>query len=193
MYIRFKWAEMANRRTGFHSKFFWHIVFLSPVFKSFSLSPLFSPSLLVLLFYLEVQVWKGEAVEKHSIPRACHEGIHWLTSASRHTMTNGFAIFRLTEGQQSTFPLSLVGREREYSLPLSCRQRELRGAGPFTPLFAALMGQVHSVWCVNANILKWRSDFTQWGNLLINPCIRFYSYSPPFLFLLVPLIVTNYF
>lgn len=67
MYIGFKWAEMANRAAGFHGKFFSHIVFLSPVFKSLSLSPPFSFPPLVLLFYLKVQVWKGEAVEKHSI------------------------------------------------------------------------------------------------------------------------------
>lgn len=72
--------------------------------------PLFC-ALLVLLFYLAVQVWKGEAMEKHSILQACHERIHWLTSTSRSTMTNGLAIFRLTYGQQCTFPLSLASTE----------------------------------------------------------------------------------
>lgn len=67
MYIGFKWAEMANRGADFHGKFFSHIVFLFSVFKSLSLSSLFSLPPLVLLFYLKVQVWKGEAVEKHSI------------------------------------------------------------------------------------------------------------------------------
>lgn len=59
---------MGNSRARFHGKFFSRIVFLSPVFKSLALSPLFSPVRPVLLFYLEVQVWKGEAVEKHLIP-----------------------------------------------------------------------------------------------------------------------------
>lgn len=54
---------------------------------------------------------EGEAVEKHSIPDACHEGIHWVTSASCHTMTNGFAIFSPTGWQQRTFPLSPGGRK----------------------------------------------------------------------------------
>lgn len=72
------------------------------------LNPLLFCALLVLLFYLAVQVWRGEAMEKHSILQACHERIHWLTSTSRSTMTNGLAIFRLTYGQQCTFPLSLA-------------------------------------------------------------------------------------
>lgn len=54
---------------------------------------------------------EGEAVEKHSISETCHEGIYRVTSASCHTMTNGFAIFCPTGRQQRTFPLSREGGE----------------------------------------------------------------------------------
>lgn len=110
------------------SRFSWRILlmcrfFLSPVFKSFALSPLFSSSHLVLLFYLQcrcerVRPWKNIWFRKPVMNK-----FRWLTSASRHTMTNGFAIFSLTEGQQSTFPLSLVASARVES--------PLRGHGAF--------------------------------------------------------------
>jgi len=81
------------------------------------LNPLLFRTLLVLLFYLAVQVWRGEAMEKHSILQACHERIHWLTSTSRSTMTNGLAIFRLTYGQQWPFPLLLASIEYTVHIP----------------------------------------------------------------------------
>lgn len=90
-----------------------HVSFFSqPFLRSLALSPPYSAFLSLCVVILpEVQVREGEAVEKHSIPEACHEGIHWVTSASCHTMTNGFAIFCPTGRQQRAFPLSPGGRE----------------------------------------------------------------------------------
>ncbi len=106
------------------------------VFLGLQGSPLLNPplfcALLVLLFYLAVQVWRGEAMEKHSILQACHERIHWLTSPSRSTMTNGLAIFRLTYGQQCTFPLSLASIERTVHMPFV---DYANSASPFLQVF----------------------------------------------------------
>lgn len=59
---------MGDGGRSFHGEFFPRIIFLSPFLKSSALSPPFCLSPPVLLFYLEVQVREGEAVEKHLIP-----------------------------------------------------------------------------------------------------------------------------
>lgn len=77
---------MGNSRARFHGKFFSHIVFLSPVFKSLALSPLFSLSPPFCYFTWRCRcervrpwknIWFRKLVMKESIDWPLHLGTQW--------------------------------------------------------------------------------------------------------------------
>lgn len=164
---------MANRRAGFHGEFFSRIIFLFPRlyvarFKPSFLS--FSPCFVILPGGAGVKGWgRGKTFDSVSLS--------W-----RNPLTD-LCILAHNDKWVCNFPpdwgatkhiSTFTGRQREYSLPLShlLFNQAVSVTHSWTLYFGAFYPygqnrQSHSVWCIKANIVKWKPDFTQWGNLLM--------------------------